>query len=157
MDILNESSFQSLLLACYNNAGYHGAIVFDSIDRLNDFLYSIQRNIVDANGKLIQGITEFKTSNNPTTCRIVYINGSQISITLCDTVINNNMFFHTVLLDDSVIEPTTIIALQYRVHKYSARTALYKEVADDAISGISENFKDTNELDEFLNSFRIIE
>lgn len=153
MDILNESSLQSLLLACYNNAGYHGAIVFDSIDRLNEFL----RNIVDANGKFIQGIKKVETLNNPITCHIVYVNGSQISIALCNTVINNNMFFHTVLLDDSVIEPTTIIALQHRVHKYSARTALYKEVADDAISGISESFRDTNELDEFLNSFRIIE
>lgn len=156
MDVLNESSLQSLLLACYEKPGYNGAIIFDSKDRLEEFVYGIKSNIIDDNNNPITGIAEVESVRNPFRLSITYNNGSRISIVPCEAI-HNNAYFHEILLDDSVISSTIIINLQRKIRKYSARTALYREVADDAISGISENFRDTNELDEFLNSFRIIE
>ena len=155
MDVLNESSLQSLLLACYNKPGYHGAIIFDSKDRLEEFVYGIKSNITEDNNP-IAGIAEVESVRNPFRLSITYNNGSRISIIPCEAI-HNNAYFHEILLDDSVISSTIIINLQRKIRKYSARTALHRAVAENAINEISENFRDTNELDEFINSFKIIE
>lgn len=136
------------MLTCYENPRYNALIYFISSRAKMGFLNELIR--LYRNNQL-QGVTSISTRN--LICRICFDNGSSIDMV---TVQNfeltvNEHRYHEILLDEDIYRSASIGMFSTITHSttipYRINTKYYE------IEEIDKN----DELDNYLNSFKIIE
>lgn len=147
MKCLSSESLSETMLTCYKNPRYNALIYFISSRAKMEFLNELIR--LYRNNQL-QGVTSISTRN--LICRIYFDNGSSIDmITVQNFELTvNEHRYHEILLDEDIYRSASIgmfsTITSSTTIPYRTNTKYYE------IEEIDKN----DELDNYLNSFKIV-